>query len=377
MRVLIISLSTYSAPYNDGKLAQLGPRLDALTAVAGDVPTLWGGGNHSRVGAGYEAVVLQLRRARSNATAKLVGLDQVAEIVQPTVIHVECEPWQSVAVQSVRLAERLGVPIGVLFAECGPRLRGVGGRIRRTRGSWVLKRCSYAVGWSSASTRVAGWLAPGIRTETFPATGISLGAETTARPDDWFGSESAGLPKLAFVGRFAAEKGIADFLRICEQLEGRVPLRVALAGGEGANGAVERWVDIRPWATLHGVIPRTEVSSLLAAADVLVCPSRTTSFAEEQFGKAAVEAMAVGTPVFAYNCGALSEVIGTGGIVVAEGAQDQIVDELEGFFASSSTERVALARAAMDYASRFTDEALANKLIDLWTSCDQSVGGAS
>lgn len=369
MRVLIISLNTYSAPYNDGKLKHLGLRLGALTTVAGDVATLWGRDNHTRSGSGYEVMILSLRFARSNATARLVGLNELANSVRPTIVHVECEPWQEIAVQSVRLAQRLNVPIGVQFAESGPRLRGIAGALRRARGSWVLKRCDYAVGWATASTRIAERLAPGIRTDTFPGTGVSLSADSACSIDHWFGTDSATLPKLAFIGRFAKEKGIHDFLEICDELARWLPLRAALAGGEGAYEMVRRWAEERPWAFLHGILPRPKVSSLLTAADVLVCPSRTTGSAKEQFGKAAVEAMVVGTPVFAYDCGALSEVIGTGGVVVPEGAQGKLVEELKGYLVASVTDRVGLAQEAHRQAMHFTDDALAEKLINLWSAC--------
>ena len=367
MRVLITSLSTYSAPYNDGKLKQLGPRLEALTVVSGDVKTLWGRDNPTRSGSGYEVIVLPLRCARTNATARFVGLDEVADLAQPTLVHVECEPWQQTAVQSVKLAQRLAVPVGVLFAECGPRLRGPGGWIRRARASRTLKHCNYAVGWSTASTRVAERLSPGIQTETIPATGVCLTETTTNSSDEWFGTGSAAIPKVAFLGRFSEEKGIGDFLEICDELARYGPVRTALAGGEGTEQMVTQWANERPWAFMHGIIPRTRVSSLLSAADALVCPSRTTRLAEEQFGKAAVEAMAVGTPVFAYSCGALLEVIGRGGVVVSEGARDQLVMKLRQYFAEATDHSRALAQEARKQAANFTDDALADRLLDLWT----------
>ena len=146
MRVLIVSLRTYSAPYNDGKLDCLGPRLEHLAVITGDLPTLWGSDNPPRRGPGYDVIVLPSRFARSNATARLIGLEKIAFTVNPTLIHVECEPWQQVAVQSVRLAKRLGTPIGIQFAERGPLLRGVGGAIRR----------AAARGCSSVATTPSG-----------------------------------------------------------------------------------------------------------------------------------------------------------------------------------------------------------------------------
>ena len=209
-------------------------------------------------------------------------------------------------------------------------------------------------------------LAPGIQTETFPATGVSLIDHPRGSTDDWFGPGSATIPKLAFLGRFSKEKGIRDFLQICDELARWGPLRTALAGGEGADKMVTQWANERPWAFVHGIIPRTKVSSLLSAADALVCPSRTTRLNEEQFGKAAVEALAVGTPVFAYSCGALSEVIGRGGVVVSEGAREQLVMKLRQYFAEATDHSRALPQEARKQAARFTDDALADRLLDLW-----------
>jgi glycosyltransferase involved in cell wall biosynthesis len=368
MRVLIVSLSTYTAPYNDGKLKQLGMQLGSLTAVSGDVTTLWGRDNHTRSHPEYKVFVLPLRFAQSNATAQLVGLDSLADSVDPTIVHVECEPWQEVAAQCVRLAHRLSVPIGIQFAENGPLLSGIGGALRRARGSWVLRQCDYAVGWATASTLIAERLAPGIRTETFPAVGVSDTSVPTSSSDFWFGADSTGIPKLAFIGRFEPEKGIHDFLAVCDQLSRHLPLRAAIAGGTGDYEAVRRWAEERPWALFHGLLPRPNVGSLLAAADVLVCPSRTTKSAKEQFGRAAVEAMALGTPVFAYDCGALSEVIRDGGFLVPEGAQDQLVTCIKEYLKASAVDKDALAQQAQRQAERFTDDSLAKQLVELWST---------
>lgn len=373
-RVLIISLSTYSSPHNDGKLEQLGLRTGSITAAAGDVETIWGQGNHSRSGPGYEVVVLPVRFTRTKATRALVGLDDLAKKTRPALIHIECEPWQAVAVQSVRLARKLRVPVGIQFAEAGPLLTGASGALRKALGARVLARCDYAVGWSSPSTRVAEQLAPRVYTETFPATGVSVQPPEITPPDEWFGAGSESLPKVVFAGRFLKEKGIEDFLSAADELAGRLPIRVAIAGGQGMEDLVRHWAQERPWAHLHGMLPRSTVGSLLAAADVLVCPSRTTRSTLEQFGKAPVEAMAAGTPVFAYDCGALAEVIGAGGVVVAEGAQTQLVDALQSYFSGPETDRAFLTEEARKQAMEFTDGALADKLLSLWSRYDGKTG---
>ena len=367
IRALIVSLSTYSAPYNDGKLKYIASRVGATMVASGRVPTLWGTECKDRVGDGYEVRVLPVRFGRMNATATLIGLREVAETIRPTIIHLECEPWQSVAVQGVRLARSMAIPVGIHLAEEGRQFRGIGGVLRRTRGSWVTSRCSYAVGWSSASATIAEQLAPGIFTTTFPVSGVSTSPVVAGSADMWFGAGSDSFPRLAFVGRFAPEKGIRDFIGVCDKLASQFPLRVALAGGEGEEALVREWCAERSWVEAHGVLPRPEVSSLLSAASVLVCPSRTTRFVQEQFGKAAVEAMAVGTPVFAYACGALAETIGAGGVVVPEGAEEELVNALQGYFEGPSEAREALRLEALNQASLFTDEAIAGKLTGLWS----------
>lgn len=369
MRALIVSLSTYSSSFNDEKLAELGRRIDDVTAVAADRPTLWGQGSRSRSGDGYRVVVLRTRFGRSNATTQLLGLKGVADAARPTVIHVECEPWQGVAVQSVLLARRLGVPVGVQFAENGPLLHGAGGALRLALGKWVLGRCWYVIGWSSESATIARSLAPGTRVETYPGTGVTMpsSVEPSLGWSEAFGCKTTKHAKLAFVGRFSPEKGLEDFLAIADRLAERIPVRVAIAGGPPSHPLVSGWLASRPWARVHGILARPKVAELLAAADVLVCPSRTTAFAKEQFGKTPVEAMSLGTPVFAFDCGALQEVIGDGGVVVREGAVDVLVDELEQHFQASVTARTELAKRARERAARFSDAALAEGLIQIWS----------
>ena len=89
--------------------------------------------------------------------------------------------------------------------------------------------------------------------------------------------------------------------------------------GEGSLGlVVDEWAAKREHHR-HGPLEHDAVLALLGASDLLVVPSRTIPKSSEQFGRVAVEAMSQSTPVVAYDCGALREVIGDAGFVVAEG----------------------------------------------------------
>ncbi len=108
------------------------------------------------------------------------------------------------------------------------------------------------------------------------------------------------------------EKGIYDFMQVCDALAERFDLRVAIAGGGPCERDLEAWARGRDWVHIHGVVARAEVARCIAGSDLLVVPSRTIRNWQEQFGKVAVEAMGVGTPVFGYDSGALREVVADG-----------------------------------------------------------------
>src|SRR4029079_15273509 len=228
---------------NDAKLEALAPHTVALLAVTGHVTTLWGDVSGDRDGVGYRVVALPTALAFSNATRRLKGFRAVVEEFRPDLIHVECEPWQGVAVDGVRAARRLGVPCGVQFAENGPMLTGDGGRLRKTVATRVLARCAYAIGLSAGSTQVARELAPRIVHATLPGTGVAPAAPADAR--EWF--SPAGRPGVAFVGRFAEEKGGGGFVRVCGLVAERLPVPVAVAGAGPQEQTVRAWADGKPW----------------------------------------------------------------------------------------------------------------------------------
>jgi glycosyltransferase involved in cell wall biosynthesis len=105
---------------------------------------------------------------------------------------------------------------------------------------------------------------------------------------------------------------------------------------------------------------------MLASTDLLVCPSRTMSYVAEQFGKAPVEAMSLGVPVFAYDCGALREVVGDGGVVVPEGDSARLADEIVAYV--TSPDRGALGDAARARAARYDESRLADELARIWAA---------
>ncbi len=104
-------------------------------------------------------------------------------------------------------------------------------------------------------------------------------------------------PVSLFVGRVSYEKNIESFLKL--DIPGT---KVVCGVGPLEASLKERYPQIR-WL---GVLPRTELARVYAAADVFVFPSRS-----ETFGLVMLEAMACGTPVAAYPVDGPLEVLGT------------------------------------------------------------------
>lgn len=103
-------------------------------------------------------------------------------------------------------------------------------------------------------------------------------------------------PISLFVGRASYEKNIEAFLKM------DVPgTKIVCGVGPLEKDLRERHPTVR-WL---GLLPRTELARVYAAADVFVMPSR-----HETFGLVMLESMACGTPVAAYPVEGPTEVVG-------------------------------------------------------------------
>lgn len=116
---------------------------------------------------------------------------------------------------------------------------------------------------------------------------------------------------IVYVGRIAAEKGVLDLVDLAR----RVPeIRVAAVGGGPLEPVLRRSAGGVRNLELTGPVSPDEVWRRLRAARVAVLPSRWA----EPAGLAALEAMAVGTPVVAHAVGGLAEEVrgAEGGVLV-------------------------------------------------------------
>ncbi|HEX4627816.1 MAG TPA: glycosyltransferase, partial [Gemmatimonadales bacterium] len=145
------------------------------------------------------------------------------------------------------------------------------------------------------------------------------------------------------VGRLAHEKNLGVLIEAWRQAHAALGQRATfVVAGEGPEA---RRIEAElPFARLLGFLPREDLATLYASADVCVFPSHT-----ETCGLVALEAMASGTAVIAADAGGFRESIrqGANGVLVAPHDPRAYADAIATLVGDAAA-RFALAAAARD-----------------------------
>ena len=134
-------------------------------------------------------------------------------------------------------------------------------------------------------------------------------------------------PVVSVIGRFHPVKGHLELVEALPALRGQVPTVHALLVGDDDPHVPDLRSEVLRRAAELGVSEvvtvlghRDDALHLMAGSDVVVVPTVADGRAgREGFGLVAAEAMSVGTPVVAYDHGAVPEVLGGCGELVAPG----------------------------------------------------------
>lgn len=122
--------------------------------------------------------------------------------------------------------------------------------------------------------------------------------EPAARPS----TTTGGPLRVLFVGRFDRQKGIDIAAEIIKQLKNHRPVEFIVVGAPVLDEGLE--VAFPEGTRQLGWVPRRELFDIFRDCDIVLMPSRW-----EGFGLVAIEAMSVGTPVFAARVGGLTDII--------------------------------------------------------------------
>lgn len=203
-----------------------------------------------------------------------------------------------------------------------------------------------------------------------PVISISQSQRRWAPQANWVGNIHHGLPAsllgprpakpgyLAVLGRIAPEKAIDHAIRIAVRCG--LPLKIAAKVDRVDRDYFER--DINPLLALPGVdyvgeISDREKSDFLSGALALLMPIAWP----EPFGLVMIEAMACGTPVVAYNCGSVPEIVedGVTGFVVGDeiAASDAVCKRLH---------TLSRSRIRARFEERFTARRMASEYLDVY-----------
>ncbi len=198
----------------------------------------------------------------------------------------------------------------------------------------------------------------------FPLVSISDDQRRPMPPVNWVGMVHHGLPRdllpftaaprgdyLAFLGRISPEKRPDRAIEIAGRAG--MPLKIAAKIDKVDQAywdeAIAPMVAAHPDVEFVGEIGEHEKAEFLGNARALLFPIDWP----EPFGLVMIEAMACGTPVIAFRCGSVAE-------VVDEGVTGFIVDDVEA--AATAVRRVeTLDRRAIraTFEARFTAERMA------------------
>ncbi|MBE2318741.1 glycosyltransferase family 4 protein [Solirubrobacter sp. CPCC 204708] len=226
--------------------------------------------------------------------------------------------------------------------------------------SVVAALCRQVVGVSAAVTAaVPGTLSARVHVVPNGTRPVSVDRDAArAELRERLGLD-ASAPVVLFLGRLSRVKGARLLVAALPRLRERVPRAHVVIAGERDIAEPEVADELPVQAAALGVqgaisfLPwQDDPARLVAGADVVAVPSGPHvpgGSPGEGFGLVAIEAMAIGTPVVAVAAGALPEVLGDAGRLVAptaealaDGLADVLLDPaLRQRFAAAGRRRVA------------------------------------
>lgn len=291
----------------------------------------------------------------------IARLDAVLARTRPDVIYIEEEPYSIAAFQWALAASR--AKIRALFFTAQNIVKKYPLPFRLSE-QFVWGRTAAGV---CVTANIAQTLKlRGYQGQTFVIPhAVDLSSYDRQRKDPAL-SAALGLRSrvVAYLGRLVEEKGLKVLLEAYRRLPMRQSTSLLCIG----TGPLSEQCCAEPGTVVVERLPHSEVPKYLTLADLVVLPSLTTPAWKEQFGRAAIEAMACGLPVVGSSSGEIPNVIAdtSGGVVVAEGDAESLKNAVTWLLEDSQARRLfgahGRAHVEVKYATRIVAKELATAL---------------
>jgi glycosyltransferase involved in cell wall biosynthesis/GT2 family glycosyltransferase len=236
----------------------------------------------------------------------------------------------------------------------------------------ALRRAAGVSACNTAAARIAESKGFAGRARVIPL-GVDIPADDTATGAVPAVADAASdAITVGFAGRLVAEKGLEVLLDAVARTPG-IRAKIAGSGPLAAElPALARGRGIADRVELVGALDPHALPAFYRSVDVVAMPSLATPSWTEQFGRVAVEAMAVGVPVVASDAGALPDVVGGAGIVVPQGDAAALADAI---LRAGGPERASLRATGLARAAECTWDAVAAQYVQLYRSLAHEAGG--
>lgn len=208
------------------------------------------------------------------------------------------------------------------------------------------------------------------RWREFPLVSISFDQRKPLAFANWVATVHHGLSPdhyrfhkrgegyLAFLGRISPEKRPDRAIEIARRCGKplKMAAKVDAADRSYWSDVVEPMVCAEPLVQFIGEIGDSDKSAFLGGADALLFPIDWP----EPFGLVMIEAMACGTPVIAFNCGSVPE-------VVEPGVTGFIVDDIDGAVAAvRRLPEIPRTQVRRRFEARFSSHEMARRYLDVY-----------